>query len=67
MRLRVGSGLPNIQKNDLENFELFIHEKNNQYKIANMLMIYDTKIELEKNKLDKLTSLKTGLMQNMFI
>ena len=66
-RLRVGSGLPNIQKKDLENFELFIHEKNNQYKIANMLMIYDTKIELEKNKLDKLTSLKTGLLQNMLI
>lgn len=67
MRLRVGSGLPNIQKNDLENFELFIHEKNNQYKIANLLMKYDAKIELEKNKLDKLTSLKTGLLQNMFI
>lgn len=67
MRLRIGSGLPNIQKKDLENFELFIHKKNNQYKIANLLMKYDTKIELEKNKLDKLTSLKTGLMQNMFI
>ena len=67
MRLRIGSGLPNIQKKDLENFELFIHEKNNQYKIANLLMKYDTKIELEKNKLDKLTSLKTGLLQNMFI
>lgn len=67
MRLRIGSGLPNIQKKDLENFELFIHEKNNQYKIANLLMKYDAKIELEKNKLDKLTSLKTGLLQNMFI
>ena len=67
MRLRIGSGLPNIQKKDLENFELFIHEKNNQYKIANLLMKYDTKIELEKNKLNKLTSLKTGLLQNMFI
>ena len=67
MRLRIGSGLPNIQKKDLENFELFIHEKNNQYKIANLLMKYDTKIELEKNKLDKLTSLKIGLLQNMFI
>ena len=67
MRLRIGSGLPNIQKKDLENFELFIHEKDNQYKIANLLMKYDTKIELEKNKLDKLALLKTGLLQNMFI
>ena len=67
MRLRIGSGLPNIQKKDLENFELFIHEKNNQYEIANLLMKCDTKIELEKNKLNKLTSLKTGLMQNMFV
>ena len=67
MRLRIGSGLPNIQKKDLENFELFIHEKNNQYKIANLLMKYDAKIELEKNKLDKLSSLKTGVLQNMFI
>ena len=67
MRLRIGSGLPNIQKKDLENFELFIHEKDNQYKIANLLMKYDTKIELEKNKLDKLALLKIGLLQNMFI
>lgn len=67
MRLRIGSGLPNIQKKDLENFELFVHVKDNQYKIANLLMKYDTKIELEKSKLDKLTSLKTGLLQKMFI
>ena len=67
MRLRIGSGLPNIQKRDLENFEFFMHEKDNQYKIANLLMKYDTKMELEKDKLDKIIALKAGLLQNMFI
>ena len=67
MRLRIGSGLPNIQKKDLENFELSIHEKNDQHKIAKLLIKFDTKIELEQDLLNLLLNLKKGLMQNMFV
>ena len=67
MRLRIGSGLPNIQKKDLENFELSIHEKNDQHKIAKLLIKCDTKIELEQDLLNLLLNLKKGLMQNMFV
>ena len=67
MRLRIGSGLPNIQKKDLENFELSIHEKNDQHKIAKLLIKFDTKIELEQDLLNLLLNLKKGLMQNIFV
>ena len=67
MDLRVGSGLPNIQKKDLENFKFEIHNDINQKKIANYLNIFDKKIDLEQSKLNILNELKKGLMQNMFV
>ena len=44
MDLRVGSGLPNIQKKDLENFKFEIHNDINQKKIANYLNNFDKKM-----------------------
>jgi len=67
MDLRVGSGLPNIQKKDIENFCLNIHNNKEQSDIAMKLSKYDYKIELEEKYLIKLQSLKKGLMQNMFV
>ena len=67
MDLRVGSGLPNIQKKDIENFRLNIHNNKEQNDIAMKLSKYDYKIELEEKYLIKLQSLKKGLMQNMFV
>ena len=67
MDLRVGSGLPNIQKKDIENFKISIHNENEQLKISNYFDRYDLKIELEELKLNKLMELKKGLMQNMFV
>ena len=67
MDLRVGSGLPNIQKKDIENFKISIHNENEQLKISNYFDKYDLKILLEENKLNKLIELKKGLMQNMFV
>ena len=67
MDLRVGSGLPNIQKKDIENFKISIHNENEQLKISNYFDRYDLKIELEELKLNKLIELKKGLMQNMFV
>ena len=67
MKLRVGSGLPNIQKKDLENFEFNIHDSAKQNIISNCLNKYDYKIELEIKLLESLMQLKKGLMQSMFV
>ena len=67
MDLRVGSGLPNIQKKDLENLTLKIHNSNEQIRISENLSKYDFKIELEEKYLILLQKLKKGLMQNMFV
>ena len=39
----------------------------NQNKISNLLNLYNNLINLENMKLSKLNTLKTGLMQNMFV
>ena len=67
MSLRVGSGLPNIQKKDLELFKVAIHTQDEQEDISIILCKIDLKIDLESKKLSNLESLKKGLMQNMFI
>ena len=40
---------------------------NNQKKYDEVFTAFDTKINLEKNKLNKLIELKRGLMQSMFV
>ena len=67
MDLRVGSGLPNIQKKDLEVLKLSIHENDEQLKIGILFDTFDKKINLETNKLNKFKKLKKGLMQQMFV
>lgn len=67
MRLRVGSGLPNIQKSSIDNFIIKLPRIKEQIKIANFLSSIDCKIEKEKEKLDYLKELKKGFMQKMFI
>ena len=67
MDLRVGSGLPNIQKKDLENLSIKIHNNSDQENISILLSKYDSKLDLEIIKLNILTKLKKGLMQNMFV
>ena len=67
MNLRVGSGLPNIQKKSLENFELFIDDPKTQHYIYKILNSLDCKIDLEINKFESLNLLKKSLLQQMFI
>lgn len=67
MRLRVGSGLPNIQKKDLDSFKIQIPSLLEQKKIANFLSAIDKKIELEEEKLENMKKFKKGLMQRMFV
>jgi type I restriction enzyme S subunit len=67
MKLRVGSGLPNIQKKDLVAFPLvFPILKEEQTKIANFLSALDEKINQTQTQIEKTEVWKKGLLQKMF-
>ena len=64
MNLRVGSGLPNIQRSSLENLSLSIPEsKEEQSQIGRLLIGVDIGIEFAQKYLAKLEEQKKGLMQ----
>lgn len=64
MNLRVGSGLPNIQRPSLEKLLLKIPSaQKEQQDIAQVLSSCDKEIDLLKQKLTKLEEQKKGLMQ----
>jgi len=65
MRLRVGSGLPNIQKGDIENLKINLPSLQEQEKIAEVLSNADKEIDLLKNELEELKEQKKGLMQKL--
>ena len=63
MALRVGSGLPNIQRNRLIEFSLRIPDKENQHKIATVLDEISEEIIAMEHKLLKYSMIKQGMMQ----
>ena len=65
MRLRVGSGLPNIQKKDVDKFQVILPPLEIQHKIAETLLYVQQDINLLKQLLDKYKIQKRGLMQKM--
>ena len=66
MKLRVGSGLPNIQTSSLKNLKLFCPiDISEQRAIADILMTADAEIDLLKRQLDAITEQKHGLMQKL--
>ncbi len=67
MRLRVGSGLPNIQKGDIHNFKLPFPKKEEQQKIANFLSSLDKSIEKVEKQIEASQMWKKGLLQKMFV
>lgn len=67
MSLRVGSGLPNIQKKDLEKFQIILPSEELQIKICNILDSIDLKIKFLRLKKDNLVTIKKGLLQQMFV
>lgn len=68
MSLRVGSGLPNIQKKDITNFKVLLPISiEEQTKIANFLSEIDVKIEALNTKIENSKSFKKGLLQQMFV
>jgi type I restriction enzyme, S subunit len=67
MALRVGSGLPNIPKTILEQFELPLSENaDEQQKIAACFTSLDQRVAAEERKLQALRAYKNGLMQRLF-
>lgn len=67
MAIRVGSGLPNIQKKDLERFEVQLPTLEKQAKIAELLKLIDHKCDLERMNLSKLQSQKVYFLNELFI
>lgn len=67
MRLRVGSGLPNIQRKGLEDFRLLISTPVEQQKIAEILGVVDEDIEKTDEVIKQTEKLKKGLMKELLI
>ncbi|MDD4223344.1 MAG: restriction endonuclease subunit S, partial [Candidatus Cloacimonetes bacterium] len=63
MSLRVGSGLPNIQKNRLSELNLEIPSTSEQSVIANTLFDLEKEIQSYKAILEKYCLIKLGMMQ----
>lgn len=66
MGMRVGSGLPNIQKKNLLNFQIYISPSpEEQQRIANILTDIDLEIKAHEQSLKKVRLLKQGMMQEL--
>ncbi|MES1954029.1 restriction endonuclease subunit S [Salinisphaera hydrothermalis] len=66
MRLRVGSGLPNIQRADLEKLKIVIPPIAEQKRIARALTVGRRELSLIDEQINVLTRQKRGLMQKLF-
>lgn len=67
MALRIGSGLPNIQKKDLESFPILYICREEQGKIVYMLDSLSAKINIECHIALKYEEQKMYLLSNLFI
>ncbi len=67
MKLRVGSGLPNIQKGSIANFRIEIPCLEEQQKIASFLSAIDVQIEGVSKKIEQTKLFKKGLLQQLFV
>lgn len=67
MKLRVGSGLPNIQKNAISSFNINLPCLEEQNKIPNFLSAIDSKIEQVQKQLNSTKEFKRALLQQMFV
>ena len=67
MKLRIGSGLPNIQKKDLAMFKIKIPTVEQQLKISTFLSLLERKAEIEERIQNALLKEKQYLLRQMFI
>ena len=67
MKLRIGSGLPNIQKKDLAMFKIIVPKIEWQIKISTFLSSLERKAEIEERIQNVMQKKKLYLLQQMFI
>lgn len=67
MQLRVGSGLPNIQKKSLENFNVKLPNYKKQCFVERVFEVVTAKKEIENALLERFQSQKKFLLSKMFI
>lgn len=67
MALRIGSGLPNIQKKDLGNFSILLPAINEQNKVVCLFDTIQQKADVDTKLLNQLLLQKQYLLQQMFI
>lgn len=67
MQLRIGSGLPNIQKKDLANFKVIVPTIERQKTISVFLSLLERKAEIEADILVAMQSEKQYMLRQMFI
>ena len=67
MALRIGSGLPNIQKKDLSKVCIIVPTLDKQQRLIALLSIFQTKIENEEIYAVNLDKQKQYLLSQMFI
>ena len=67
MNLRVGSGLPNIQKSTLSSFKIHKPCLEEQKKIASFLSAIDARIDVVSKQIEQSKVFKKGLLQQMFV
>ena len=67
MKLRIGSGLPNIQKKDLAMFKIQLPARNQQETISNSLSLLEQKVENEVRIQNAMLKEKQYLLRQMFI
>ena len=67
MKLRIGTGLPNIQKKDLAEFKVIIPAIEQQRTISNILSLLERKTEIEGRMLISMRTEKQYLLHQMFI
>ena len=67
MSLRVGTGLPNIQKESLYKFKIYAPDYNIQSRIAIILMKFSESIKNEEKILKLYQKQKDYLLNKMFI
>lgn len=67
MALRIGSGLPNIQKKDLLHFPIILPTIDKQKSIISVLTAIDAKIACEVSLTEYYTMQKDFLLRNLFI
>lgn len=67
MRMRIGTGLPNIQKKDLETLLIYVPTLEKQKHYLKLLEAIEQKITIEQRLLKILKEQKKFLLSNMFI